>query len=786
VKLLIESLKDQDSDVQRWATDALVRIRSSEVFDALNNQSAAIRMKAARVLGRRRDRKAVQSLINTLGDESSDVRRETAEALGRIGSKDAIQPLISALRDEDNRVCRAAASALGNIGDKSAVLPLINVLDNEDPSVCRAAAYALGQIAYIKAVQDLLEREKMPVRRVVDPRSYPLGALGRIGGKKAVQMLLDASEDINPSDRRKAVEALGQISHDDTVQILVNALEELERDSRNWVVYTLGEIGEPSVELLTNMLKHKEWRVRVATVRALGRTGSKKATQPLINALEDRNSDVRLEAVTALGNLGDPRAVQSLINAMGDKKKAELGVVAIALGRIGDSRAVPALIRVLKDEGLPIDENAVKRRKEEYGKDAAQFYIQIVMEKALRERGYAARALGQIGDPEAITALTRVSGDDHMDLRIGDPEAISALTRALGDDHMDLRVQAVIALGQIGGKQAVPPLVGVLGCKKPRLREAASFALAHLGDKSNPKDLLSFKRRLRRGYRGRLSLLAKENMEIQTKTRTLDLRDLSPALQPVINALEDQNTHVREYAAKALGQLQDAQAIEPLVKALRGGDIFVRMRAKVALDALKWKPQTGQEAAMYQIAELGSTQHPEVSLLVEGLTHKDRRYRRNAGYALAWYTGRQIYRLAQALNALRQTGANQVFQTMVEASEDEDSVVRANVAYILGRVRDPQAVQPLVRALSDEEVDVRMAAATALGRIGDKRAVKYLVNALGDESKYVRLFVAEALDNLGWTPQTVQQKEHYQAAKTSWLPRAVKATPSQIQQSPGS
>src|SRR5579862_7868657 len=45
----------------------------------------------------------------------------------------------------------------------------------------------------------------------------------------------------------------------------------------------------------------------------------------------------------------------------------------------------------------------------------------------------------------------------------------------------------------------------------------------------------------------------------------------APAVEPLIGALSDRDRHVRERAAGALGEIGDARAVEPLIRALGEG-----------------------------------------------------------------------------------------------------------------------------------------------------------------------------------------------------------------------
>ena len=63
------------------------------------------------------------------------------------------------------------------------------------------------------------------------------------------------------------------------------------------------------------------------------------------------------------------------------------------------------------------------------------------------------------------------------------------------------------------------------------------------------------------------------------------------AVEPLIQALKDEDSSVREGAAWALGKLNDTRAAEPLILALKDKDEDpdVRWRAAEALTKLGWQ-----------------------------------------------------------------------------------------------------------------------------------------------------------------------------------------------------
>ena len=58
-------------------------------------------------------------------------------------------------------------------------------------------------------------------------------------------------------------------------------------------------------------------------------------------------------------------------------------------------------------------------------------------------------------------------------------------------------------------------------------------------------------------------------------------------MQPLINALKDEDKYVRGSAAVALGNIKSDTAVQPLINALKDEDKYVRGSAAVALGNIK-------------------------------------------------------------------------------------------------------------------------------------------------------------------------------------------------------
>jgi hypothetical protein len=106
-------------------------------------------------------------------------------------------------------------------------------------------------------------------------------------------------------------------------------------------------------------------------------------------------------------------------------------------------------------------------------------------------RRNAAYALGRVGDRDAVEPLIAALVDPEIGVRrevaralgrIGDRDAVEPLIAALEDSDLDVRLEASYALGRIGDQRAVEPLISFLrdGCPESTLSSAK--ALTWIGE----------------------------------------------------------------------------------------------------------------------------------------------------------------------------------------------------------------------------------------------------------------------------------------------------------------
>ena len=188
----------------------------------------------------------------------------------------------------------------------------------------------------------------------------------------------------------------------------------------------------------------------------------------------------------------------------------------------------------------------------------------------------------------------------------------------------------------------------------------------------------------------------------------LALHPSSRAVQPLIDALNDQDGNVIDSATVALGKSNDPRAVPALMALLR---------------------QKGAGLGTHGVEALGQLGALAVPSLVAALKDPD------------------PYVREPAREALEKAG-NSAVDPLIALLHDPDPNMQQTAANTLGALKSSRAVDPLLEALHSSDPALRSAAAGALGQIGDKRAADPLLAALQDPSGSVRSDAAGALGSL--------------------------------------
>jgi HEAT repeat protein/cyclophilin family peptidyl-prolyl cis-trans isomerase len=440
------------------------------------------------------------------------------------------------------------------------------LVSDSDARIRRRAALAIGRVGLAAGVQPLIATLSDSDQ---DVREMAAFALGLIADASATPPLLKALADPSPIVRGRAAEALGQI----------NAKEKEKVDAA-----ARRDAGD-----------------------AIGRMVAEYAHAPAISMLQgdDETWPAAAEAeafrlgIYALVRLGTYEPLAAAVLDSAGSRVTTWWPVAYAVGRIEDKRAAPALLKMLNGPG----------------KYSAAF---------------AARGLGGLKDPSAVTALIGLveTASTPMEVvvsavralgSIGDSRAVPAIVKLASDaTDPNVRLQAVSALGTLKAAEGLPVVQDYLTDSWPTMRAAALRAAASI-DLDNFVLVLSGMEpdrdwTVRAALADVLGTMGPQAIE---RTRSM-LRDEDRRVVPsVLNALvhlkapdagaiaiaqlKEPDYVVRATSARIIGELKPPGGVEALREAwaLAAGDAAIDARAAI-LSALT---EYGADAAMPVLKE---------------------------------------------------------------------------------------------------------------------------------------------------------------------------------------
>ncbi len=380
----------------------------------------------------------------------------------------------------------------------------------------------------------------------------------------------------------------------------------------------------------------------------------------------------------------------------------------------------------IKLEKIPTFLDLRRKEIENSGYSHLDYYATNLLQAIIeREEDFIKRRVVQPATYEEVSGPFDVTPFIHQE-KVGIGKGIPMTPM----DHMSplppgkKRKDAPIRI--IQGSESVDQLIALLGDEDWRIHNLAEKALIEKGSlAANPL----------------IKALQHENSGIRSGTaKTLGKLKDERAVKPLLFALKDKDRMVRMNAAEALGEIQDSLALEPLIKALEDEDWQVRGMAAEALGKIK-NPRATQ-------------------VLMRALDDKTAFVRRKAAWALGeikdpssiqsliktmrdedvFIQGQSVEALSQ--KALIQIGTPSVEPLIISMKKDHYRV-RRGAAYALGKIGDRRAVGPLMEALKDADFEVRKNAAQSLGEIQDPVAVVPLIMALEESALFAS--AAEAL-----------------------------------------
>lgn len=273
VSALLTAVDDDNPRVRLEAIYALGVIthpplaadQAPQLIKALDHYDPAIRVAAARVVGRLRVASAGDALIKAVNDSHADVRYAAMHALGAIHDDRAAGALAEQFAFyQKGEGAWAALDALAELGLPASVPLFKQHIGDKDPFIRRAAAEGLGRSGDTSSVETLQ------------------------GG---------ATTDDNAMTRLAMAFAMQKLGQNYVARIVdAMANPKLVAQARGYLI----ELGPSITQPLLTRLQDPDEGIREAVADVLGMTGGSAALPALQAAAQDKNADVVSAATRAI------------------------------------------------------------------------------------------------------------------------------------------------------------------------------------------------------------------------------------------------------------------------------------------------------------------------------------------------------------------------------------------------------------------------------------------------------------------------------------------------------
>lgn len=165
---------------------------------------------------------------------------------------------------------------------------------------------------------------------------------------RVLRALAGALGDDSIDVRDTVAQTLVEMGDQRTVRLLVPLLRSDKPSMRNAARRVLDSLASAAPDLLVELSRDPDARMRIFAANILGGTGDHEMTARLTEMLRDPDSNVRDAAINALGMLGDPLAVEPLGALLDEEAEPWMCFSVLdALARIGGSEAAASLARRL-------------------------------------------------------------------------------------------------------------------------------------------------------------------------------------------------------------------------------------------------------------------------------------------------------------------------------------------------------------------------------------------------------------------------------------------------------
>ncbi|MCS7214545.1 MAG: HEAT repeat domain-containing protein [Thermodesulfovibrio sp.] len=622
-----------------------------------------------------------QLVFKLLNSPDPSIRRKAAEELSEADER-AIYPLIKALRDQNTAVQEAATHSLISIGSRESyslidpgevvtymVIPLLRehetYLRNTAILIIKEIGYRVPELLY------KLLKDKDP-----DIRKFALDLIADIKRGFDPSMILPLMKDENGNVRAAAAHALGELGYRESIPFLVENLNDEE-----WVVfYVLQSLAQLKAEEVADkigelLLNTESLLIKAEAIETLGKIGTENVAEPLLKYFPLATKDEKQQIVKALIRIGiipDGQDLKEEILSIFREQDWDAKLIALKGIKIKNIKeAIPLIVEeagALDPSCFDYDEKIQLLEDALISIDSEDELILMIEKNKLRFRAkaFVIKILGTLKSQKAVPILINL----------------------LEDIKRDIRIASARALGEIGSKEVVSPLIKKSGDDyDPNVRKAAIEALGMI--------------RAPEAYEALSKLLEKESYFDIIEALVTSLISIDP--DRFLKNLKSYRREVKQVLANITYSFEILDSL------------------------LKCEDKEVQKAALYALGRLANEQ--AISKILEFIKSEDKELKKIAILALG--------------------EANFCSTELIQCVKDEDPWIRYYAIKSIYKACDPDVVfEKIAPLLDDPFPPVVIAALEALSELGGPEVYDILISKKNHPDKEIREKIEEVLQKL--------------------------------------
>jgi HEAT repeat protein len=300
VKRLTGMLHDKEYAVFAMALRVAAETNGTQMTDVLASQMAKLPgdrvVPVVRILGQRRDKAALPTLLQMTKKGDLSVRVEAIQAVAEIGDASAVPVLAELIKEKDDKISRSAATALAGLPGADVDSAIVAILEKPDPAFGIKLFEIAGQRRMEKAQPALLKGMSDPDLsvRTVAVRSYGEVA-GPAGISLLVDMLVKSADDRELAAYEKVLGPLCSIAGDKDAcaATLIDALAKSRPTVKVTLLRTLPAVGSAgALKAVRGAVDHADKEVHATAVRVLSEWKSADAAPVLLELAKQSSQQV--------------------------------------------------------------------------------------------------------------------------------------------------------------------------------------------------------------------------------------------------------------------------------------------------------------------------------------------------------------------------------------------------------------------------------------------------------------------------------------------------------------